>query len=133
MFICRHPKGRFFVVQNYRKGDGMLILKTVIIASLIGGCTGVISHLIRNKKVLILPTKRVKPKGYHLGFIADFLIGATAAVFAVTYFGTSPEDFKNLIGISILAGLSAENILLQNELNTEKAKREGLSNIQDRL
>jgi hypothetical protein len=61
----------------------ILLLKTLLIAGLVGSCTGVISHLIRNKKVLVFPKKRVKPKGIHLGFVADFLIGGAAVIFAL--------------------------------------------------
>ncbi|MGM0877457.1 MAG: DUF4257 domain-containing protein [Bacillota bacterium] len=81
----------------------MLLLKTILIAGLIGGSTGVISHLLRNGKVLIFPKRKVRPKGIHLGFIADFLIGAAAAIFAVTYLVPDPEEMRTLIGVSILA------------------------------
>lgn len=110
-----------------------MITKTLLIACVIGGITGVISHLIRNGKVLIFPKMRQRPKGIFLGFIGDFFIGAAAAIFAVTYLVPNPEDFRTLIGISILAGLSAENVLLQKELNIEKAKRDGLDRINERL
>lgn len=68
------------------------LLKTILIAGLIGGSTGVISHLLRNGKVLIFPKRKVRPKGINLGFIADFLIGAAAAIFAVTYLVPNPEE-----------------------------------------
>ncbi|MGP4062094.1 DUF4257 domain-containing protein [Halobacillus litoralis] len=106
---------------------------TVLIAGLIGGLTGVIAHLMRNGKVLIFPKKRVRPKGIYLGFLADFFIGSAAAIFAVTYLVPEPEVLRTLIGISILAGMTAENVLLKRELSTEKAKTEGLDRINQRL
>ncbi|WP_078557149.1 DUF4257 domain-containing protein [Bacillus alkalicellulosilyticus] len=108
------------------------MLQTLLIAGLVGGLTGVIYHLIRNGKSLVYPRKRDFPKGIYLGFYADFLIGVAAAIFAVTYLPVT-HDLKTVIGVSILAGMSAENILLQRELKTEKAKTEGLERINERL
>lgn len=105
----------------------------MLFAGLVGGVTGVISHLLRNNRVLIFPKRREKPKGIYLGFIADFLFGAAAAIFAVTYLVPDTDQLQQVIGISILAGLSAENVLIQKELNTEKAKVEGLNRINQRL
>ncbi|GEN54891.1 MULTISPECIES: DUF4257 domain-containing protein [Halobacillus] len=108
-------------------------MNTLLIAGCIGGITGIISHLMRNGKVLIFPKKRTRPKGIYLGFLADFFIGAAASVFAVTYLTPDPELLRSLIGISILAGMTAENVLLKRELNIEKAKVEGLDRINKRL
>nr|WP_277988085.1 DUF4257 domain-containing protein [Halobacillus kuroshimensis] len=104
-----------------------------MIAGCIGGMTGVVAHLMRNGKVLVFPRRRRRPKGIYLGFLADFLIGAAAAVFAVTYLVPEPGMLRTLIGISILAGMTAENVLLKRELNVEKAKVEGLDRINQRL
>nr|WP_202409622.1 MULTISPECIES: DUF4257 domain-containing protein [Halobacillus] len=104
-----------------------------MIAGCIGGITGVVAHLMRNGKVLVFPRRRRRPKGIYLGFLADFLIGAAAAVFAVTYLIPEPDMLRTLIGISILAGMTAENVLLKRELNVEKAKVEGLDRISQRL
>jgi len=109
------------------------MLMTLLTAGLVGGITGIISHLLRNGKVLVFPKKRIKPRGIYLGFIADFLVGGAAAIFAVTYLVPNPEEMRQLIGISILAGMGAENVLLQRELNTEKAKSESLDRINKRL
>ena len=109
------------------------MLMTLLTAGIVGGITGIISHLVRNGKVLVFPKMRVKPRGIYLGFISDFLIGGAAAIFAVTYLVPNPEEMRTLIGISILAGMSAENVLLQRELNTEKAKSESLDRINKRL
>lgn len=92
-----------------------------------------VAHLMRNGKVLVFPRRRRRPKGIYLGFLADFLIGAAAAVFAVTYLIPEPDMLRTLIGISILAGMTAENVLLKRELNVEKAKVEGLDRISQRL
>ncbi|MCA1022462.1 DUF4257 domain-containing protein [Halobacillus litoralis] len=108
-------------------------MNTLLIAGCIGGITGVVAHLMRNGKVLVFPRRRRRPKGIYLGFLADFLIGAAAAVFAVTYLIPEPDMLRTLIGISILAGMTAENVLLKRELNVEKAKVEGLDRISQRL
>jgi len=109
------------------------VTNTLMIAGLIGGLTGVIAHLMRNGKVLVFPKKRIRPQGLYLGFLADFLIGAAASIFAVTYLVPDPEVLRTLVGISILAGMTAENVLLRKELSTEKAKIEGLDRINQRL
>lgn len=108
-------------------------MNMLIIAGCIGGVTGIVSHLMRNGKVLIFPKKRARPKGIYLGFLADFLIGSAASVFAVTYLTSEPDVLKTTIGISILAGMTAENVLLKRELNIEKAKVEGLDRINQRF
>ncbi|MYL48350.1 DUF4257 domain-containing protein [Halobacillus litoralis] len=109
-------------------------MNTLLIAGCIGGVTGIVSHLMRNGKVLIFPKKRTRPKGIYLGFLADFFIGAAASVFAVTYLTpTDSNVLRSIIGISILAGMTAENVLLKRELNVEKAKVEGLDRINERL
>ncbi|WP_255220784.1 DUF4257 domain-containing protein [Terribacillus saccharophilus] len=71
------------------------MIKLVLMAGIIGGLTGVISHLLRNGRVLIYPRKKQRPKGLYLGFIADFLFGSAAAIFAVTYLASDPSDVKN--------------------------------------
>ncbi|QXE03594.1 DUF4257 domain-containing protein [Terribacillus sp. DMT04] len=109
------------------------MIKLVLMAGIIGGVTGVISHLLRNGRVLIYPKRKQRPKGLYLGFIADFLFGSAAAIFAVTYLVSDSFDVKTIVGISILAGLSAENILLQKELDTERTKIESMDRINDRL
>ncbi|MBN9653196.1 DUF4257 domain-containing protein [Halobacillus litoralis] len=108
-------------------------MNTLIIAGCIGGLTGIVAHLMRNGKVLIFPKKRARPKGIYLGFLADFFIGAAASIFAVTYLTPESDALRSLIGISILAGMTAENVLLKRELNVEKAKVEGLDRINQRL
>ncbi|MDX8366968.1 DUF4257 domain-containing protein [Cytobacillus sp. Hm23] len=109
-----------------------MLLETVLISAIVGGVTGIIAHLIRNKRVLIFPKKRTEPKGYDVGFIADFLIGAVAAVLATTYL-FSPCNVTDLVGISILSGMAAENILLHREIKTERTKVDGLERVKKRL
>jgi hypothetical protein len=106
-------------------------MNNIYLAIIIGGLTGIISHMLKNKKTLIFPQKR--KKGVHLGFIADFLIGSAAAVFTITYLLPDSNDWRTVVGIAILSGMSAENILLYRELNTERSKVEGLDNIQKKL
>lgn len=110
----------------------MFTLTNVLLSGVIGGATGLVAHLIRNNKVLVLPKRRQRPFGLYFGFIADFFIGALAAVFATTYL-FNPSDIRELLGISIMAGMAAENVLLNRELNAEKTKSEELDKLQQRL
>lgn len=118
--------------MSFLRGEDKLI-ELMLIAGIIGGITGLIAHLLRNEKMLLFPKMRKRPRGVYLGFIADFLIGAAAAVFATTYLVPNPEDLKTIIGISILAGMSAETVLLHRELNKANTKGEALDRINDRL
>ncbi|GLO68359.1 MULTISPECIES: DUF4257 domain-containing protein [Oceanobacillus] len=103
------------------------------ISAAVGGITGIISHLIRNGRILVFPKLRKRPRGIYLGFIADILIGAVAAIFATTYLVPNPEDLKAVIGISILAGMSAESILLTKEMKQSEEKGKALTRINERL
>ncbi|MEW4286057.1 DUF4257 domain-containing protein [Priestia koreensis] len=93
------------------------MFQTILSAFLIGGSTGIITHIMRNNKTILLPRFKKRPKGVFLGFLGDFLAGGAAAVFAVTYLIPETDTLRTLIGISILAGLSAENVLLTRQLS----------------
>ncbi|MFE7064481.1 DUF4257 domain-containing protein [Sutcliffiella sp. NPDC057660] len=108
------------------------MLETIGLAGLVGGVTGLIAHLIRHEKSLIYPKKIKRPKSLHLGFLADVLIGALAAIFT-THYLFNPSDNRELLGIAIMAGMAAENVLLYKELNTERAKADELNKLNDRL
>lgn len=109
------------------------MIKSILIAGIVGGLTGFIAHLIRNKRVMVLPKRRQRPKGIDLGFIADLLIGSAAAVFVSVYLGLHADDLQSLIAVSILAGLSAEAILLHRMLTVEQIKQKELDKIIERL
>ena len=108
------------------------MLQTVLIAILAGGVTGLIAHLIRHDKSLIFPRKIKRPKSIQLGFFADILISALAAVFA-THYLFNPSDIRELLGIAVMAGMAAENVLLYRELSTERTKTDELNKLNDRL
>lgn len=109
------------------------MLNMILLSSFVGGLTGIISHLIRNKGILIYPEKSQQPKGVYLGFLSDILISAAAAVFATTYLVLNAGDVKTIVGISILAGMSAENILLRREIKNTSERSEALDRINKRL
>jgi hypothetical protein len=111
----------------------MSIFDVVVLSGIVGGITGLIAHLIRNEKIILFPKIRKRPRGIYLGFLADILIGAAAAIFATTYLVPSPEEIKSIVGISILAGMSAETVLVHRELNTANHKGQALDRINDRL
>lgn len=110
----------------------MFTLTNVLLAGVIGGVTGLVAHLIRNNRVLVLPKRRQRPNGIFFGFLADFFIGALASIFATTYL-FNPSDIRELVGIAIMAGMAAENVLLNRDLNAEKTKSEELDKLQQRL
>ncbi|MCM3005864.1 DUF4257 domain-containing protein [Priestia koreensis] len=108
-----------------------MLLNTIVYAAIVGGVTGLVSHIMRNNKSIILPRKKKRPKSYDLGFLADVLAGATASVFAVTYLVPGTDDLSKLIGISILAGLSAESVLLTRQLSVEQFRNESKASLED--
>ncbi len=109
----------------------VLMLQSVLLAIFTGGLSGFVSHLITNKKSLDYP-KKMKTKWY-LGFIADILIGAAAAVFAVTFLLPEADTLRTVIGVSVLAGVSGESVLMRRTLANEQNKLENLKEIDDRI
>jgi len=96
-------------------------LLTLLIGSiLVGGLTGFVSHLLRNNNKMIKPRKL--KYSYDLGFWADVIYGGVASVFAVTYLLPTPNDIETLIAYSILAGMSAQSVLLHRKIDTERTK-----------
>ncbi len=108
-----------------------LTVMNILIVSLTGALTGLVAHLIRNDRLLLFPKRRYRPGGIDLGFIADLLASALAALFANTYL-FAPTDIGEMIGIAVMAGMAAENILLQKELRVERTKTEELNKISKR-
>ncbi|KOO40318.1 DUF4257 domain-containing protein [Priestia koreensis] len=108
------------------------MLQTIIYAAIIGGITGFVSHIMRNNKSIIFPRRKKNPKSFFLGFLADILAGSTAAVFAVTYLVPETTSLRTLMGISILAGLSAETVLLNRQLSLEQLKADSKEKLDDR-
>lgn len=102
-------------------------------ALLMGGGIGFVSHLIRNKNKMVRPRKL--KYSFDMGFWADIIYGGVAAVLTVTYLLPIPEDYGTLIAYSILAGMSAQSVLLYRKLDTEQSKTkhdQKLSEIENR-
>ena len=98
-------------------------------AILIGGGIGFVSHLIRNKNKMIRPRKL--KHSLDMGFWADIIYGAVAAVLTVTYLLPIPENYGTLIAYSILAGMSAQSVLLYRKLDTEQTKAKQSQSLSD--
>lgn len=103
----------------------------LIIVSLTGALTGFVAHLIKNDRILLFPKRRYRPPGIDLGFLADVFTSALAALFANTYL-FSPTDIGDMVGIAVMAGMAAESVLLQKELQVERLKTEELNKISKR-
>jgi hypothetical protein len=108
-----------------------LTVLNIFIVSLTGALTGFVAHLIRNDRILLFPKRRYRPRGIDFGFLADILASTLAALFANTYL-FSPTDLGDLVGIAVMAGMAAESVLLQKELQVERFKTEELSKINKR-
>ncbi|WP_239454086.1 DUF4257 domain-containing protein [Bacillus suaedaesalsae] len=108
-----------------------LTAMNLMIVSLTGALTGFVAHLIKNDRIVLFPKRRYRPPGIDLGFLADIFTSALAALFANTYL-FSPADIGDMIGIAVMAGMAAESVLLQKELQVEKLKTEELNKISKR-
>ncbi|WP_214482940.1 DUF4257 domain-containing protein [Bacillus sp. SM2101] len=107
----------------------MSLLVLLLGSITIGGITGFVSHLIRNRNKVIKPRKLKYSND--LGFWADVIYGSMAAVFAVTYLLPEPQDGKTLIAYSILAGMSAQSVLLHRKIDTEQTKSKHLQKFEE--
>ncbi|MDX8362979.1 MULTISPECIES: DUF4257 domain-containing protein [Bacillaceae] len=107
----------------------MSLLVLLIGSATIGGITGFVSHLLHNKNKIIKPRKLKYSND--LGFWADIIYGAMAAVFTITYLLPEPQDAKTLIAYSILAGISAQSVLLHRKIDTEQTKSKHLQKFTD--
>lgn len=103
----------------------------IVIPGLLGGGAGIVSHLITHKKSLEFP-QRYKKKWY-LGFVADIIIGGSAAVFAVNYIITDNESLRSIVGISILAGIGGESFLLRQILNRYEEREDWRKEVNNQL
>jgi len=103
----------------------------VLVAFVCGGVAGFGLHLATHKKSMDVP-KRTKT-GWYLGFIADMVIGGIAAVLAVTFIVPEAETWRTIVGVSFLAGVSGESVLLRRSLDNEKIKNEKLKELDERL
>ncbi|WP_036803246.1 DUF4257 domain-containing protein [Pontibacillus halophilus] len=100
----------------------MGLIELIIGSTLVGGLTGFVMHLLTNKEKMIKP--RNLDYSIEFGFWADVIYGAVAALFSVTYLLPTPQDPETLIAYSILAGLSAQSVLLKKRIDTESSKHE---------
>ncbi|WP_066415235.1 DUF4257 domain-containing protein [Sutcliffiella cohnii] len=103
----------------------------VLVSFLCGGVAGFGFHLITHKKHMDFPKKTVT--GWYLGYLADVFIGGVAAIIAVTFLVPEAESWRTVVGVSFLAGVSGESILLRRSLDNERLKNQHLEDIDKRL
>lgn len=107
------------------------VVYSVVVPGVVGGCAGLVSHIITHKKFLEFPQKYKKK--WDLGFLADIIIGGSAAIFAVNYLITTNDTLRSIIGISILAGISGETVLLRRSLHRYEEKESLGKDVDNRL
>lgn len=100
----------------------MALLEAVVIPVVVGGLTGLASHLISNEYVADYPKK--EESGFYFGFLAHILVGLLAALSAVNVIVPNVTQWEQSIGISILAAMSGESFLLRNALQNERSKKD---------
>lgn len=105
----------------------MIIVEAILIPTVIGAITGLASHLMTNEYIAERPQK--EETGFYFGFIAHMLIGALASLAAVNVIIPDVDNFRTIVGISILAAMSGEALLLRNALQNEREKRVTLKNV----
>lgn len=106
------------------------MLVTFLIAGYIGGVMGFLSHLYQNKGV-IKPPKKVR-SGYQIGFWLNVFMGSTAAVLA-TGLLTGEQSIRNIIVVSIVAGLGGERFLISRGVQLAEKKEKEQQDIDKRL
>jgi len=109
----------------------MTTVEFILISITTGAVSGLGYYFINNQYVLDLPKR--EETGIYLGFIAHMLIGALAALAAVTVIIPDVESYKATIGVSILAAMSGESFLLRNALQTERRKNQNLNELDKKL
>lgn len=105
----------------------MAILESVVIPVIVGGVTGLASHLMSNQYVAEFPKK--EETGFYFGFLAHMLVGALAALSAVNVIIPGTFTWQQSLGISILAAMSGESFLLRNALHNERSKKETIRSL----
>ncbi|MFD3449646.1 DUF4257 domain-containing protein [Microbacteriaceae bacterium 4G12] len=100
----------------------------IIVALVIGSSMGVISHILANNNVLILP--RMDGKKIYLGFIVNLLVGATAALLGSLLL-TRPT-LSDVAVISIMAGLGGERFLTSHGAQIELQKQKTAQELEQR-
>ncbi|MEI5919516.1 DUF4257 domain-containing protein [Bacillus cereus] len=106
------------------------MLLTFFVSGVIGGIMGVLSHLFQNKGILKLPKKT--SRGFNTGFLFNLCMGSTAAVTAVLML-TGEQSIRNIIVVSITAGLGGERFLISQGAKLQEKKSVSQKNIDGRL
>ncbi|EEM56301.1 MULTISPECIES: DUF4257 domain-containing protein [Bacillus cereus group] len=106
------------------------MLISYFIAGCIGGTMGFLSHLYQNKGVIKKP-KNTR-QGYNVGFWLNVFMGITAALLAVGLL-TGEQSLRNIIVVSIVAGLGGERFLISRGVHLEEKKDETQKKIDKRL
>ncbi len=131
-----NPPGALFVFLNLKdRGDDtiMIIIGKLLLSVFLGGLIGFIVSLMNSRRELDKPYK-VDGKIY-FGFIYDVFVGAIAALLAITILvpGALDLEYPSIIGISTIAGLSGESILLSQQLHASEEKRKMLEAAEEKL
>lgn len=100
-----------------------------LIAVLIGGITGFVSHLINNQGKLLLP-RRLKTF-FHLGFFTDILAGSLLALLGLVLFDAT--TIKEIIKVAIVTAISGQTFLLHQALGGEQAKNMQISKADEKI
>ncbi|WP_010093227.1 DUF4257 domain-containing protein [Ornithinibacillus scapharcae] len=111
----------------------MIIIGKLLLSVFLGGLIGFIVSLMNSRRELDKPYK-VDGKIY-FGFIYDVFVGAIAALLAITILvpGALDLEYPSIIGISTIAGLSGESILLSQQLHASEEKRKMLEAAEEKL
>ncbi|WP_010096062.1 DUF4257 domain-containing protein [Ornithinibacillus scapharcae] len=111
----------------------MIIIGKLFLSVFLGGLIGFLVSLMNSRRELDKPYK-VDGKNY-FGFIYDVFVGAIAALLAITILvpGALDLEYPSIIGISIIAGLSGESILLSQQLHASEEKRKMLEEAEEKL
>jgi hypothetical protein len=104
------------------------MLTNIIVAMLIGGFMGLLTHVTRNNT--IKKPKNLKNE-FKPGFLKDMAFGSTAAVAAILL--TEPSGMGRIIVTSIAAGYAGEGFIAKLELNNYQHNLKNDNDIEKQL
>lgn len=106
----------------------------LVTAIIIGGFIGFLLSLMNNEKRLDKPY-RDDDGSIYFGFLYSVMVSASAALLSVTILvpGALDLEIPSIIGISIIAGISGESVLLSQRLYASEQKRKLLDDAEDKL
>ncbi|KZE67972.1 hypothetical protein AWM68_17520 [Fictibacillus phosphorivorans] len=95
------------------------MLTNLIIATMVGGFMGVLTHIKRNKTI---KKPRNTKRTFDPGFLYDFAFGAVAALAVVIV--ADPNGLERVILTAILGGYAGEGAIAKLEASTNNSKNE---------